>query len=149
PGLLRPGPGGHLHRPAAISGGQGDRGPMGAGMGAGADARRARAGRVVAPGGGAVSCAAVLVRLSQAPPETLAFYRLLFALAVLVPASLTPGRRGAYARLRAQDWGLGILAGTFLALHYATWFASVRLTSVLSATVLVTLQPFFVLLLGF
>jgi len=100
-------------------------------------------------GGGAVSCAAVLVRLSQAPPETLAFYRLLFALAVLVPASLTPGRRGAYARLRAQDWGLGILAGTFLALHYATWFASVRLTSVLSATVLVTLQPFFVLLLGF
>ncbi|WP_304174489.1 DMT family transporter [Limnochorda pilosa] len=122
---------------------------MGAGSGAGPEVRRAWAGWVVALGVGAVSCAAVLVRLSQAPPETLAFYRLLFALAVLVPASLTPGRRGAYARLRAQDWGLGILAGTFVALHYATWFASVRLTSVLSATVLVTLQPFFVLLLGF
>lgn len=109
----------------------------------------ARAGWVVAAAVVAVSFSGVLVRLSQAPPETLAFYRLTLALVVLLPVSLTRQRREAYRRLAARDWGLGLLAGVFLALHYVTWFASLRFTSVLSSTVLVTLQPFFVLLLGF
>lgn len=108
----------------------------------------ARAGWVVAGGVVAVSFSGVLVRLSEAPPETLAFYRLTLALAVLFPLSLTRGRKEAYRRLSARDWGLALLAGGFLALHYVTWFASLRFTSILSSTVLVTLQPFFVLLLG-
>lgn len=124
-------------------------GGTGGGQGAGRGFWEARAGWVVAAGVVTVSFSAVLVRLSQAPPETLAFYRLTLALAVLLPASLTRQRRGAYRRLSVRDWGLAILAGVFLALHYVTWFASLRFTSVLSSTVLVTLQPFFVLILGF
>lgn len=124
-------------------------GGRGGGQGAGRGLGEARAGWVVAAGVVAVSFSGVLVRLSQAPPETLAFYRLTLALAVLLPASLTRRRRGAYRRLAARDWGLAMFAGVFLALHYVTWFASLRFTSVLSSTVLVTLQPFFVLLIGF
>lgn len=109
-----------------------------------------RAGLAVAVGVVAVSFSAILVRLSSAPPETLAFYRLSLALVLLLPWSILARRpRAAYRRLSPKDWGLALMAGLFLGFHYVTWFYSLRQTSVLSATVLVTLQPFFVLALGY
>lgn len=109
-----------------------------------------RAGLVVAAGVVAVSFSAILVRLSSAPPETLAFYRLSLALGLLLPWSLLARRpRAAYRQLSPRDWGLAVMAGLFLGFHYVAWFYALRQTSVLSATVLVTLQPFFVLALGY
>ncbi|BAS27076.1 membrane protein [Limnochorda pilosa] len=123
---------------------------LGRGEGTGREARglERRAGWAVAAGVTAVSFAALLVRLSSAPAEALAFYRLGMALGVLLPWSLL-FRREAYRRLTRAEWGLGLMAGLFLGLHYVTWFYSLQHTSVLSSTVLVTLQPFFVLAIGY
>ena len=96
----------------------------------------------------AVSFAAVLVRLTDVSPIAVAFYRLFFSAVVLVPVCCSEVRR--YRRegqLTAQgkNFALAALSGVFLALHYYTWFQSLRLTTVASSTVLVTLHPFFVL----
>lgn len=101
----------------------------------------------------AVSSAAIWVRLSDLPPPVLAFYRLAFsALGVWVVALF------ARARARRSDEGRpqppagwarwAALAGVSLAAHWAVWFASLDLTSVLSSTVLVTTQPLWVVLLA-
>ncbi len=83
----------------------------------------------------AVSGAAILIKLSALNPLTLASWRLgLAALALLVV------RR----RLRIDRWAA--LAGVFLGLHFATWIASLRYTTVASSVVLVTTNPIFVAL---
>lgn len=50
--------------------------------------------------------------------------------------------------IRRGDLLLCIASGAFLALHFATWIASVDMTSIASSTVLVNLQPIFVLAAG-
>jgi drug/metabolite transporter (DMT)-like permease len=88
----------------------------------------------------AVSTAAVLIRLAQAPSLVVAAWRLTLASAVLVPAELLRTRRLPEGRdLRACG-----VAGFFLALHFASWIASLRYTSVASSVVLVTINPIFV-----
>lgn len=91
----------------------------------------------------AISCAAVLVRLADAPPLVVAAYRLLIASAVLLPIGLLRVR----AEMRSLLWGqwrLLSLAGALLALHFALWIASLSYTSVTSSVVLVTATPLFV-----
>jgi drug/metabolite transporter (DMT)-like permease len=90
----------------------------------------------------AVSFSAPLIRLSEAPPLAIAFFRNAFAAVLLVPLAwirhreemraLTPGDR---ARL--------LLAGILLAMHFIAWIPSVTLTTVAASTVLVTSQPVF------
>ena len=46
----------------------------------------------------------------------------------------------------ARTAALLVLSGVFLALHFATWFSAVRLTSVVHATVLVTTHPLMVMI---
>lgn len=91
----------------------------------------------------AVSTAAILVRYSEAPPVAIAFHRLFYATLVLLPFAYVMARdelRG----LSARDWmGLGVV-GAVLAVHFAAWITSLRLTSVASSVVLVTLHPVFV-----
>src|SRR6185369_2332735 len=45
--------------------------------------------------------------------------------------------------------GLALLAGLFLALHFASWISSLSYTSVASSTALVTTNPIFVGIAGF
>lgn len=99
----------------------------------------------------AVSFAAIFVRLTEAPAIAVAFYRLFFSTMLLVPVlywqmrptiSLPTGPR-------RRALLLSCLSGVLLALHYFTWFQSLRLTTVASSTVLVTLHPFFVLWMAF
>lgn len=47
--------------------------------------------------------------------------------------------------LGTRDLLLCLVSGVFLAFHFATWIASVGMTSIASSTVLVNLQPIFVL----
>ena len=42
-----------------------------------------------------------------------------------------------------------ILAGMFLALHFALWFESLKLTSVANSTIILTLQPIVALIGGY
>jgi len=90
---------------------------------------------------GAMSTAAILIRLvSTAGPLAIAFHRMLFASLLLAPWALVRHR----AELRALAWretlalgGIGVVLG----LHFATWITSLRLTTVASSVVLVTLHP--------
>jgi drug/metabolite transporter (DMT)-like permease len=93
----------------------------------------------------AVSFSALFVRLSTAPAMIIATYRLLFTFLLLAPFTLI---RNA-SDLRALSWrqrGLAAASGICLALHFVTWFTSLRYTSVASSVVLVTTQPVFVVI---
>jgi drug/metabolite transporter (DMT)-like permease len=99
---------------------------------------------VLCAGIAAVSTAAVLIRLADAPPLVIAAYRLGIASAILVPVELA-----ASGRLPARvELGWCALAGFFLAVHFAAWITSLSFTSVASSVVLVTLNPIFVGLLS-
>ena len=91
----------------------------------------------------AVSFSAILIRLTDAPPMTVALYRNAIAAAILVPVALA--RHGNEIRsLTRRQWGLAALAGVFLAAHFATWIPSLDYTTVAASTVLVTTQPLWV-----
>lgn len=96
----------------------------------------------------ALSTSAIFVKAADAPSSVTAFYRLLLAGAVLVPALvLRDESRRELRTIRPDQWGKILLAGAFLALHYMLWFESLRFTSVASSTVLVSMQPLFSLAL--
>jgi drug/metabolite transporter (DMT)-like permease len=86
------------------------------------------------------SISAILIRLSEAPPLTIAAYRMLFSFIMIAPFALPRIRR-----LTGRDLLLAVASGAFLALHFATWITAVTLTSVASATVLVSMHPVIVL----
>lgn len=93
----------------------------------------------------AVSTAATLVVLADAPPIAIAFYRLLYATLILLPFAAWKAR----AELRAlsgRDWAGLVGVGVVLALHFASWITSLDLTSVASSVFLVTLHPVLVAL---
>lgn len=92
-----------------------------------------------------ISSAAVLIKLCQAGPLAVAFYRLGLASLVLWPFFIA--RRG-WASFDPRRLGWTLLSGLFLALHFGFWLYSLEYTSVSSSVVLVTLNPLFVGLLG-
>ena len=96
----------------------------------------------------AISWAAPLIRLTDAPPLAVAAWRLTIASVVLLP--IFAADRGP-ARWRAVDRHArpaALIAGLALALHFASWITSLRLTSVAASSVLVALSPVFSWLLS-
>ena len=93
----------------------------------------------------AVSFSALFVRLTTAPALMIATYRLLITFVVLTPYALVRHRHE-LAALSWRERGLAAASGLCLALHFVTWFTSLRYTSVASSVVLVTTQPIFVVL---
>ena len=100
----------------------------------------ARHGFLLVLGVVVVSFAAPLIRLADAPPLAVAFYRNLFATAVLAPIVFLRHRDEVRAVSRADLRAL-VLAGALLGVHFALWIPSVSLTTVAASTVLVTTQP--------
>lgn len=93
----------------------------------------------------AVSFSALFVRLCSAPALIIATYRLLFTFLLLAP--LTVAERFAGVRqMSRRQLGLAAASGMFLALHFVTWFTSLKYTSIASSVVIVTIQPVFVVL---
>lgn len=92
-----------------------------------------------------VSGASILFKFATAEPLVVAMYRLAFSVVLLAVPLLwrRPGRIG------RRDLVLSLISGLFLAAHFGTWFFSLKLTSVASSTVLVTMHPFIVLLYGY
>lgn len=91
----------------------------------------------------AVSTSAIFVKLaSGAPAGIIAFYRLFFAVLLMLPTILIK-YRPEIRSIKKRDWLLATLSGVFLALHFILWFESLNYTSVASSVVLVTLQPIF------
>jgi drug/metabolite transporter (DMT)-like permease len=93
----------------------------------------------------AISCAAILIRLAEAAPPVIAFYRMAFSALLLGPAAWLEMRRSS---LTKRQVGLMAVAGVFLALHFLLWMTSLEYTSVTSSVVLVTTQPLFVCILS-
>ncbi len=95
----------------------------------------------------AVSFASILIRLSDAPALSIAFYRNALAACLVVPLAVVR-HRDEMRGLRPRDWGMGVLAGALLAVHFGVWIPSLSYTSVAASTVLVTSQPIWVVLIG-
>jgi len=91
----------------------------------------------------AVSWAAPLIRLTAAPPLAIAAWRLTFASLVLLPLFARRAGRDDWRALGPRARWIALLAGVALALHFASWIASLRLTSVAASAVLVALSPVF------
>jgi drug/metabolite transporter (DMT)-like permease len=94
-----------------------------------------------------ISTAAILIRFAQqeAPSLVIAACRLALASLVLAPLALTR-HRSELKKLNRQELLFGLLAGLFLALHFALWISSLEYTSVASSVVLVTTTPLWVAL---
>jgi len=93
----------------------------------------------------AVSTAAILIKLCDAPSIMIATYRLGLASLMLVPFALH--QRG-YQKIATRHWPSLILSGAFLSFHFATWIASLKYTSVASSVVIVSTNPVFCALIS-
>lgn len=102
---------------------------------------------LLAVGIAAISFSGIFVRLSDAPVSVMAMYRLLLTNIILLPFMLK--FRPAIRRASFRDWTLTGLSGICLGVHYLLWMNSLRLTSVASSTVILSLQPIIVLIGAF
>lgn len=95
----------------------------------------------------AISWAAPLIRLAEAPAIVVASLRLSIAAPPVLAAALLR-RRGELRAIGRADALVLLIAGVALAGHFAFWVASVQRTSIVTSVVLVTMQPLFVSLGG-
>ncbi|WP_248925727.1 DMT family transporter [Paenibacillus hamazuiensis] len=91
----------------------------------------------------AISFSSIFIRWSEAPVSVLGMYRLLFTVILMSPfiRPYISEIRG----LTPKQWGLLLLSGSALGLHFLFWMGSLRYTSVASSTVLMTLEPVLVM----
>lgn len=94
-----------------------------------------------------VSVGAILVRLAAAPPLAVSFYRMSIASLLLSPFAWTDARQS-WPKLSARPHLLLLASGVALALHFATWIASLSHTSVAASVLLVNTAPLFAIALS-
>ena len=99
-----------------------------------------RAGLVV--GVAAVSTAAVLVRVADAPGLALAFWRCFGGAVALAPFAVRALRGG--VRVDGPQRRRLAASGLFLGAHFGLWISSLSFTTVASSSVLVSMSPLFV-----
>lgn len=92
-----------------------------------------------------ISFASIWIRWADAPPISIAAYRLGLAALLLTPLALS-ARRSQLQALTWSDVRYALLGGVCLALHFIFWISSLEFTSVASSVVLVTTNPIFVAL---
>jgi drug/metabolite transporter (DMT)-like permease len=100
-----------------------------------------RAMAVLVFGACAIGVAPILVRLADAGPAAVGFWRMAFALPLLALIALRPPRGPAGSRRPAP---LSLLAGALFALNLIFWHYGIHYASVANATVLANLAPVFV-----
>src|SRR6056297_553596 len=118
------------------------------------------------------SFSAIFIRWSQAPALIIAFYRMLFAFALVLPYGVykntqieSAGRKGKSVKKRKsvkeregasvhsdkmsrRDIFLSVVSGIFLGVHFATWISSLNYTSVASSVLLVNTHPVMVFIIS-
>ncbi|RAP78330.1 DMT family transporter [Paenibacillus montanisoli] len=95
----------------------------------------------------AISFAPILVRYSDAPVSVQGMYRMLFTFILMLPFGFK--QLPAMKAISRKDWLLLIAAGFFLALHFLLWMASLDYTSIASSTIILALEPVFVMVGAF
>jgi drug/metabolite transporter (DMT)-like permease len=90
----------------------------------------------------------ILIRFAtDVPPLSLAVWRTVFSVFMLAPFAIRSiGEE--VRRFRGRDVRLILVAGVLLAFHFVAWISSLYHTSVASASVLVSLSPIFLAVLG-
>jgi len=91
----------------------------------------------------AISTGAIFARAADAPSLVIAAYRVGLATLFLAPFAAWKCSKE-IAGLARSDWKAVLGAGFFLAVHFATWIASLDYTSVASSVVLVETIPLWV-----
>src|SRR5438552_9984301 len=99
----------------------------------------------------ATTYAGPIVRFATAPALAIAFWRLALVLPVTGALAVWDGsgERGAVPSARSEGTAprsllpLTLLSGLLLAIHFWSWIASLRFTTVASSVVLVSLKPVF------
>lgn len=89
------------------------------------------------------SFSAILVRYSSAPPMVLVFYRISLAALIMT----VPGLRKIHQEreiITKKDLLCCLISGIFLALHFNSYFTSLKHTSITAAVVLADSEVFFV-----
>lgn len=92
----------------------------------------------------AISFSSIFVRWSDADAAVIAMYRLFFTNLLMLP--FVWKYRKVMFDLTARQWFLLTASGVMLGMHFLLWMASLRLTTVASSTVILTLEPAFVML---
>lgn len=95
----------------------------------------------------AISFAAIFVKWSNAPASIISMNRMYMACILLLP--IVWAKRKEFMNLTKKDWFFLCIAGLFLAMHFALWFESLKLTTVASSTIILALQPIIALLASF
>ncbi|HEX7003323.1 MAG TPA: DMT family transporter [Trueperaceae bacterium] len=91
----------------------------------------------------AVSLSAIFIRLAQAPGVVVASQRMLIAALLLAPITWRGVRRTPFTR---KSLAFTVLAGVFLAIHFATWISSLSFTTVAASVTIVCSNPLWVAL---
>lgn len=94
-----------------------------------------------------ISFSAIFVKWSYAPATIISMYRMVFASILILPFVWI--YRKELKKLMIKDWLFLCFSGLFLALHFGLWFGSLKLTTVASSTIILTLQPVVALIGGF
>ncbi len=87
-----------------------------------------------------------MIRLAQdeaVPSLVIALWRMLLSTLILLPFTIV-GRRHELGQMGRAKWGLAVVSGMLLGLHFATWTSSLAFTSITSSTVLVATAPLWV-----
>ena len=92
-----------------------------------------------------ISMSAIFGRMSTAPSVILVFYRMLFAVALLLPVVLIKCKNE-LKELKKSDVLRCACSGMFLGMHFTLYFQSLKFTSIAAAVVLVNMEVFFVAL---
>ncbi|CAM2880670.1 DMT family transporter [Paenibacillus sediminis] len=95
----------------------------------------------------AVSFSSIFVKWSDAPASIQGMYRLLFTVILMLPFGRKHVNQIPY--ISKQNWILLILSGFFLALHFLLWMGSLKYTTVASSTMILALEPVFVMIGSF
>ncbi|BCG59213.1 DMT family transporter [Paenibacillus sp. URB8-2] len=95
----------------------------------------------------AISFSAIFIKWSSAPASVQAMYRLLFTSLLMAP--FVRPYSGALSALRLKDWMLLTASGFMLALHFLLWMGSLEFTSVASSTMIMALEPVFIMIGSF
>ena len=94
-----------------------------------------------------VSFAAVFIKMADSHPITIAAWRMLFAVAMIAPFTITM-RREELLKLKLFDVLFLSFVGVILAIHFTLWNTSLVYTDVAPSTLLVTSHPLFVALIS-
>ena len=91
-----------------------------------------------------ISVGSILIRWAQAPALSVAFYRIFLASLFLAPFAAASAARS-WPGLTIRQRLLLVASGLALAVHFATWIASLSYTSVAASVLLVNTAPLFTL----